>query len=378
MRAHPPHRLAEIVATLLAERGLKPTPVGRALPTGSDDASQLVFVGNWQDPCPRRLLFDPQLEPIDIVAWQVIRVHASAHQMVAFPSYVELMRALRVSRATVARAIAVLRLVGWLPLCASLRDGAGRFAGQVYALNDEPLPLPEILAIDDGYVDFVAPLRAHRSAHVRTVAAEVWGAVERAALAPSAAAVRPVRLGEHLAVRLSAMLTLADGRVQKVNAGDRVQNLNAVRSSSGIELEETTTTRPSSEIVPKGAGADDLSPLTFPEALSLTASQQRVLELRLQRVGPELRQGVLDEAAGRVVAKRKTSDPVRCEFDYVARLCVRAERGEFVLTDAGERIRRDREERAAAEGRLQRAVAHSEAQRLKEVERHLQRARERE
>ena len=83
------------------------------------------------------------------MTWQVIRVYASATQMVAFPSYEQLMSAVKVSRATVARALAVLRLTGWLPLCAALRDAAGRFAGHVYALNDEPLPLADEEDVDE-------------------------------------------------------------------------------------------------------------------------------------------------------------------------------------------------------------------------------------
>ena len=128
---------------------VSPTSCGRWRPNGAGarvprrrierprghDQSQLVFVGNWQDPCPRRLLLDADLEPVDIVTWQIIRIHAEASKLVAFPSYRTLMSALKVSRATLARALAVLRLTRWLPLCAALRDPHGRFAGHVYALN---------------------------------------------------------------------------------------------------------------------------------------------------------------------------------------------------------------------------------------------------
>jgi len=95
-----------------------------------------------------------------------------------------------------------------------------------------------------------------------------------------------------------------------------------------------------------------------------------VLALRLEAIPAHLRQRVLDEAAGRILAKRSTTDPVRCEFDYVARLCAKALDGQFVPTDAGERVRRIREERGRTEERLQRAREHSEAQRLKELAKH--------
>jgi hypothetical protein len=110
--------------------------------------------------------------------------------------------------------------------------------------------------------------------------------------------------------------------------------------------------------------------LIFPQGLCLTESQRRVLALRLEGIPDNLRQPVLDEAAGRILAKRNTADPVRCEFDYTARLCARALRGQFVSTDAGERVGHDRQERARTEPRLRRAREYSEAQRLKALEAH--------
>lgn len=366
-----PHRLPELLQALLAERGWQVGASGADLTLAAKDRSQLVFVGNWQDPCPRRLLFDAKLESVDIVTWQMIRIHADTNKVVAFPSYTDLMRAVRVSRATIARALAVLRLTGWLPLCAALRDTDGRFAGHVYALNDEPLPLAEILAIDEGYVQFAEQAQAHRSAHVRTLAQDVFAGVRDAALAPTNSPLEPVRVRDQVVRRLDQMLQVLGDRVQNLNAADRVQNLNAVRSSSCIY--KTTTTAPATEqteSLDATAQAADSPALIFPEPLSLTDGQRRVLALRLEPIPANLRQRILDEAAGRILAKRSTTDPVRCEFDYAARLCVRALEGQFTPTDAGERIRRIREERGKAEQRLKRAREHSEAQRLKELEKH--------
>jgi hypothetical protein len=321
--------------------------------TRAGDPSQLIFIGNWQDACPRRLLFDEELEAIDIVTWQVVRVYASATQMVAFPTYEQLMGGVRVSRATLARSLAVLRLTGWLPLCAALRDARGRFAGHLYALNDEPLPLGETLEIDATYVAFVEQARVHRSAHVRGLAQRRWNDIANQAVIDDGPALAPVRMSEHVADRVGAMLKVARDRVQNLNAGHRVQNLNPVGSSS-VESENTTTTPEHADRTLPPADEAGAS-VVFPETLALNASQRRVLELRLLAVAPELRQAVLDEAAGRIRAKRSTSDPVH---------------GEFVLTDAGERVRAEREERAQTDERLKRAREYSEAQRLKEIERH--------
>ena len=363
----PPRRLPEIMAALVAARGWRVSGPEHDT-AAAHDQSQLVFVGNWQDPCPRRLLFDPGLEPVDIVTWLVIRVQADASRMVAFPSYVDLMRMIRVSRATVARALAVLRLTGWLPLCAALRDAHGRFAGHLYALNDEPLPLSEMIAIDGGYVGFVEHARAHRSAHVRALSHALFQQIQDAARASERSALEPVAMRDQVARRLEQMLILVADRVQNLNAVRRVQNLNSDRSSSNYE--ETTTTdrdRPRANGSGEATGEQQTSGLIFPEVLSLTDSQRRVLALRLEPLPGNVRQDVLDEAAGRILAKLKTRDPVRCEFDYVARLCARSLDGQFLLTDAGERVRRNREARGKAEQRLERAREKSEARRLEEI-----------
>lgn len=374
-----PRRLAEIVQAMLADRGWRSGPsVPDPGPSGKD-ASQLVFVGNWQDPCPRRLLFDPELEPVDIVTWQVIRVHADASRLVAFPSYAQLMNSIKVARATVARALAVLRLTRWLPLCAALRDAHGRFAGHVYALNDEPLPLTEMLEIDAAWVAFVDQARKHRSAHVRRIASLAFEGIQQQCASMDPETLSPVRLGDQVGERLANLLGLLghapmsntplDHRVQNLNAVRPVQNLNAVRSSSSFEKETTTTRlRMSERKCALPTGDDDAAPLVFPAELSLTDSQRRVLALRLDEVPGDLRQDILDEGAGRILKKRSTTDPVRCEFDYLARLCVRAIEGQFVFTDAGEGLRRKRVERAGTDERLRRAKAHSEAQRLREIE----------
>jgi len=358
---HTARRLSDIVQAMLADRGWRTHP---SEPTGTTaDPGQLVFIGNWQDPCPRRLLFDPELEPVDVVTWQVIRVHADAHKIVAFPSYAELMRALRVSRPTVARALAVLRLTRWLPLCAALRDHQGRFAGHVYALNDEPLPLAEILAIDGAYVSFAEKAQHHRSAHVRALAQSVLGVIRDDV---DTAALEPRRVCDQIAHRLDQLLTLCGDRVQNLNSANRVQNLNSVGSSSSNNKKITTTQAAN----PAETDPARLESLVFPSELSLTDSQCRVLQLRLEQVPANLQQDVLDEAAGRILGKRGTTDPVRCEFDYIARLCARAREGEFTLTDAGERVRKKRRERSDGEERLRRAREYSEAQRLKMHEAH--------
>jgi hypothetical protein len=158
------------------------------------------------------LLLDPQLEPVDIVTWQVIRIHAEPRRAVAFPSYPELIRWVRVSRATIARAISLLRLARWLLLYSSRRDAEGRFARNVYALVDEPVPLTEMLALDGGYIDFAEQIAGHRSAHVRRVAAGVLEEARRVAVSVEPSELAPVNVGFHLERRFERIKALMESQ----------------------------------------------------------------------------------------------------------------------------------------------------------------------
>lgn len=391
-----PRSVSSILRALVLEEG---RTSNSSSPSDSPDVgAHLAFVGNWHDPCPRLLLLDPRLESVDIVIWQIIRIHAQAGKLVAFPTYRDLMQWARVSRATVARAVTVLRLARWLPLCASVRDAQGRFRANVYALQDEPLPLAETLRLDEHYVRFADQARTHRHAHVRKIAEEISTAIREAATS-DARDLGATDLSRHIAIRFQRMMTLFErdvsspvprdpmvhrvatrvqnlnsvieqrrlgDPVQDLNAAARVQNLNSVSSSKKFK---TTTTTPKVQMpsAHQGRSTRRTPSIRFPAELALTDSQQRVLALRLERLPDATRQDVLDEAAARILAKRRTSDPVRSEFDYVARLASSALAGAFTFTDAGQRLRERREGRAAAERRLEQARAHSERQRQKEV-----------
>ena len=386
---------SQLQMLLASER--RNTPQLSDSPKDRSAGSRLAFVGNWQDSCPRLLLLDPKLEPVDIVAWQVIRIHAEPGQFVAFPAYSDLMRWLRVSRATIARAVTVLRLARWLPIHTGSRDSQGRFQGNVYVLQDEPLPLGETLSTDARYVQLAESSRAHRNAHVRKVADEVCATLNEVAMAPDARDYERTDLGAHLATRVERMAVLCrrgppafeetshphdtrtrvqelnsdeqnaimPARVQDLNAAHPVQNINSVSSSKNIKT--TTTLADTQPILTTPISANAGASLNFLPALKLTDSQQRVLAKRFERLPAPLRQDVLDEATARIVAKGRTLDPVRCEFDYIARLVTRALDGEFTLTDAGEELRRRREGQAAADARLERARAHTETRRLEEL-----------
>ncbi len=132
----------------------------------------LVFMGNRHDAFPRALLTDPQLEPVDIVCWQIIRISMD-DALAAFPDYEYLKTHLRVSDGTVARSIAMLRLTRWMTFCRPLRDSRGRFRGGIYALHDEPISVEDAITLDEQYSQFVIEKMSHTVNAVKNVAMSV-------------------------------------------------------------------------------------------------------------------------------------------------------------------------------------------------------------
>ncbi len=146
--------------------------VDRLLENGQAPSDGMLFLGNWHDAMPRMVFSDPVLKSVDRNVWAVIRTTSGAGSMTAFPGYREIAaRANIQSDATVARAIAILRITRWLSLCVRVRDRAtGRFRGNVYALHDEPLPLVDALHLDPEYMDFLRRCTRQTNKQVRAVA----------------------------------------------------------------------------------------------------------------------------------------------------------------------------------------------------------------
>ena len=130
---------------------------------------------------PERMLGDPVLEPVDKTVWMVLRQNAIRGR---FPSYGRIGQAANISsKSTVSRAIVILRATRWLARCMEGRTrGAGqrfsRVAGPgaevaVFALHDAPLPVPDTLHLDAGYLAFLQFAQAHPHARVRKVVREI-------------------------------------------------------------------------------------------------------------------------------------------------------------------------------------------------------------
>jgi len=144
------------------------------------EQSSLIYLGNWQDPYPRLLVTDPVLEPVDKLAWQIIRLHISAPGAVtAFPNYEAIRTYANIkSNHTVARALAILRATRWLSLCARVRDKRGRYLGNIYVLHDEPITLGDAMYLDTEYMTFLNSSTEHNHKRVRQIVENVVATIE--------------------------------------------------------------------------------------------------------------------------------------------------------------------------------------------------------
>lgn len=353
-------------------------------------ADALLFLGNWHHAFPALVVEDPVLEPVDKLVWMV--VYRSAHgtgSKAVFPSYADIARRANVSSSsTVSRAIVILRATRWLSLCARSRDANGRFAGNVYALHDEPLPLADALHLDPGYMAFLQDSANHHHARVRRVAAAVSESLDkdiqegRDVLAPvnpierRLEAVQAIRQGgdrRYFAFNGDVLASLSNkatgkdlhdrGQYSKTAATDPQNSKPVPRSSS--KYKNTTTTTPT-DSKDSAREAVSLESLIVPPRLK---DNQRALAARyLGTIPVEHRQPVLDELAGRFLAEQHGAKPVYDELRYLHHLCVQVNRGGFV-PNLGLKVQAERDRRRHEAERLREEAAERECERKQRAER---------
>ncbi|MGH8651472.1 MAG: hypothetical protein ACREYE_04485 [Gammaproteobacteria bacterium] len=119
-------------------------------------------------------------------------------------------------------------------------------------------------------------------------------------------------------------------------------------SSSFINKKATTTCRGGEDRSPS---AQAQRPLIFPEPL--TQNEQRLAEMYLHGVTPDLHQALLDELADKLSRQAKTSRPVRNAIGLLSWMCHEAKAGRPPLTSAHlqARERRDRAHHVAQTAR---------------------------
>ncbi len=285
----------------------------------------MLFVSNRHEVIPDNLIQDPTLEPVDKLVWMVVKRHARGAGSSNFPSYAKICEKANIaSKTTVVRCVAILRIARWLTLCARLREPCGRFRRNIYALHDEPLPLPDTLHLDPQYTQFLDASLTHPHARVRTVAQDTRAAV-------NLSNVGQTEVGERL------------GQNSKTEKFVTLQNLQHRSSSSLCIREKTTTTEvPDSVTLTTNERGE---PLTYPSRFS--ANQCDLAGSPFGGVPAEMRQHILDETEGRIRAERRGMPTVYDDLRFLASLCRAALSGEFqanlALSVEAEREARARE-----------------------------------
>ena len=347
--------------------------ISQVLQTSNDKAADaMLFLGNWHQAFPALLVQDPVLEPVDKVVWMVVCQQGRAAGIsTAFPSYGEIARQANIaSTSTVSRAIAILRVTRWLSLCARVRDGGGRFRGNVYALHDEPLPLADAMHLDPDYMTFVREAGQHHHARVRKVADAILESIDEDigagvdVLAPldvterRLEAVRAVRqegprryfsfsanVLSRLANRAPESRKTDRNQISK-SEKDRLRYLSPQKSKlvgSSSYIYKTTTT--DSKKLRDSNDVQALESLIYPPRL--TANQREIAARYLASVPAQRRQSVLDELEGRFRAEQQGAKPVYDELRYLHHLCAQVNSGGFQpnlsLKVEGERERKAQE-----------------------------------
>lgn len=138
-----------------------------------DDGMAVLFTGNHHDAFPRHLVVNSQLSPVEKTTWQVIRLAISdPSRPGATPRRNDIAAMVNCSPPTVTTSKTMLRIRGWLTYCRSVRR-SGRFVGDIYLLNDEPMSLQSTLEIDHTFVNFIEDQSHSKNQKIKIAASEV-------------------------------------------------------------------------------------------------------------------------------------------------------------------------------------------------------------
>ena len=354
---------------------------GDAAPDG------LLFFGSWNDSIPRLLIRDPILKPIEARLWSVMRTLVEPAGPATMPDYDTLAVYCNVgSRSTVSHALLILRITRWISLCARVRDDGGRYAGNVYALHDEPTTLGDAMHLDASYVAFLREMTGHRNARVRHLAQSVLDTIEEA-IEEGQDVTRDTGLHVRVYQRVSFFGSISDPaggsvdaplavsgsrraalnhRVQKVDL-DRVQKTHSVnrvqKVYSGNENEEKQSLNNQVQKVysvscsssnKNTTTTKDVSPtLIWPKRLS--SGEQALVCGYFTGLDRALAQDVLDELQGRL--QDGSANPVRNPVAWLIASSKRAAAGEFQLTSLGFGVRRARARQVALDAEDAKALA---------------------
>ncbi|MAM55843.1 MAG: hypothetical protein CMN25_00705 [Salinicola sp.] len=336
---------------------------GDATASDVEGLDGLLFMGNPHETVPRALLLDRRLGAVDVLGWQVIRLLSNTDRTTAFPTYDELEPLLRsganrrASRKTVARVIAILRLTRWMTLGMKARNtDNGRMIGNVYVLHDEPLAAGESLALDPDYLAYVIQCSHHGNQAVAAVAECV-----KQELADSGVLDTPTRLAwldrrakqqvdtefpmETLSPEAqfpmetqpdspSSQRKLSEFPSDAIPSSQRKLMRNSVGYDAVSDASRGTTVRCNTNSVGNTTAREaSVTPLVWSWPLELSGDQREAVSLMLTGLPNDVRQAVVDEAAGRLDAGK-----VKSPMAFLHTLAKRAVSGDFQLTQFGQSV----------------------------------------
>lgn len=171
-----------------------------------DDGMAVLFTGNHHDAFPRFLVLNQDLLPIEKITWQVIRLTINdPTRPGSVPRRAELAAMANCSAPTLTVSRNMLRIQRWMTLCKTVRR-QGRFVGDIYLLNDEPLSLITTMEFDPSYVRFLEVQAQSSTKRIREAAAKALAEV-----ADLQSGIEPTE-SDVLINRLDRMFNL-DGRI---------------------------------------------------------------------------------------------------------------------------------------------------------------------
>lgn len=138
-----------------------------------EEGMAVLFTGNHHDAFPRHLVINQYLSPVEKTTWQVIRLSINdPHRPGATPRRNDIAAMVNCSPPTITSCKTMLRIRGWLTYCRSVRR-SGRFVGEIYLLNDEPMSLQSTLDIDVSFVAFLEDQVSSKNQRLKIAASEV-------------------------------------------------------------------------------------------------------------------------------------------------------------------------------------------------------------
>jgi hypothetical protein len=130
------------------------------------------------------------------------RAHTDAS---LFPDYDWLIRSTNLGRGTIASGLAQLRLQRYLTLHQRLRSEGGRFVGNDWILNDEPMAASDTLILDPDFIEFINECKNHRHHRIQGLAMIASKMMERH-IATADDPFRPVTQMEKIEMRQQAAM----------------------------------------------------------------------------------------------------------------------------------------------------------------------------